>query len=46
MDDIVSKRKLVKDAYDNSPAWVAKVDAMTDQQVLAVYFRLKKTNRI
>ena len=46
MDDIAHKRKLVKDAYDNNPKWVSKVDAMTDQQVLAVYFRLKKNNRI
>ena len=45
-DDIHFKRQLVKDAYSNSPKWNKKVDGMTDQQVIAVYFRLKKQNQI
>lgn len=45
-DDILLKRQLVKDAYNNSPKWSKKVDGMTDQQVIAVYFRLKQQNQI
>lgn len=45
-DDIYLKRQLVKDAYNNSPKWNKKVDGMTDQQVIAVYFRLKQQNQI
>lgn len=46
MSDILMKRQLVKDAYNNSPTWSAKVDKMSDDQVIAVYFRLKKKNQI
>ena len=46
MDDVINKREQLKAAYDHSPTWVAKVNKMSDQQVVAVYFRLKKTNRI
>lgn len=46
MSDILLKRQLVKDAYNNSPKWCAKVDKMTDEQVIAVYFRLKQKNQI
>lgn len=45
-NDILLKRQLVKDAYNGSPKWAAKVDKMTDEQVIAVYFRLKKNNQI
>ena len=46
MSDILLKRQLVKDAYNNSPKWCAKVDKMTDEQLMAVYFRLKQQNQI
>lgn len=45
-NDILLKRQLVKDAYNGSPKWAAKVDKMTDEQVIAVYFRLKQNNQI
>ena len=45
-NDILLKRQLVKDAYNGSPTWVAKVDKMTDEQIVAVYFRLKQNNQI
>lgn len=45
-NDILLKRQLVKDAYNGSPKWAAKVDKMTDEQVIAVYFRLKQQNQI
>lgn len=35
-------RQAVKAAYKNSKKWAAKVDRMTDAQVVAVYFRLLK----
>lgn len=44
--DILMKRQLVKDAYNGSPKWTAKVDKMTDEQIIAVYFRLKQQNQI
>lgn len=46
MSDILIKRQLVKDAYNNSPKWSAKVDRMSDDQLIAVYFRLKQKNQI
>lgn len=45
-NDILLKRQLVKDAYNGSPKWAAKVDKMTDEQIIAVYFRLKQNNQI
>lgn len=44
-DDIPQKRRLVKEAYDGK-TWHDKVDKMSDQQIIAVYFRLKRTNKI
>ena len=46
MSDILKKKQDVLNAYDNSPTWVAKVNKMTDQQIIAVYLRLQRTNRI
>ena len=47
--DIVNKREAIKGAYPNSKDFHAKVDKMSDNQVLAVYSRLmnsaKKTDK-
>jgi hypothetical protein len=45
------EREAIKQAYkglDGKPtaSWLAKVAKMSDPQVIAVYMRLKKTNRI
>ena len=45
------EREAVKNAYkdlDGKPAkkWVAKVAKMDDQQIIAVYMRLKKQDKI
>jgi hypothetical protein len=36
-----SVRNTVKSVYKESPQWAGKVNAMKDDQVLAVYMRLK-----
>ena len=33
-------REALKSLYPKSKKWLAKVDGMTDSQVVAVYFRL------
>lgn len=38
-------RDWVKSAYDG-PAWKTKVNNMTDEQIVAVYFSLVKQGRI
>lgn len=40
-NDIWLKRQAVADAYPG-PRWAKKVEAMSDEQVVAVYLRLKK----
>lgn len=45
MDDISLKRNAVKQVYNN-PTWSAKVDAMSNNQVLAVYFKFKRANKV
>lgn len=40
MTDIQHKREAIKKAYPNSGTWGAKVDAMPEHQVVAVYSRL------
>lgn len=47
----IDKREAIRGAYrglDGKPSksWSAKVDKMSDQQVIAVYLRLKNTNKI
>jgi hypothetical protein len=42
---IVQLRNLVKQAY-LSIAWTQKVDRMSDQQVTAIFFRLKEQGKI
>lgn len=44
-NDILLKREAVKQAYQ-SPSWRAKVDKMRDAQVIAVYLRLKQSNKV
>lgn len=46
MSDILAKRRQVKEAYGNSDRWSKKVDGMTDEQIVAIFFRLKKQNKI
>jgi hypothetical protein len=41
----ISTRELVKQAYPG-PKWAAKVNAMTDAQVVAIFFKLKRQGRI
>lgn len=40
-----AERKLLKDAYP-SKKWAAKVDKMSDSQVIAVLMRLKSQGKI
>lgn len=39
------KRREIYNAYD-SKTWKDKVNKMSDQQVVAIYFRFKKEGRI
>lgn len=39
------EREAVKAVY-KSANWIRKVNAMSDNQVIAIYFRLKKQNKI
>lgn len=43
--DILVKKNAVTQAY-SGPAWKAKVDKMTDSQIIAVYLRLKSQNKV
>lgn len=45
MDDITQKREQVKSAY-KSQSWFNKVDGMSDEQVVAIYLRLKNQGKI
>lgn len=44
-DDIQFKRNEIKKAY-SSESWSYKVDRMSDQQVIAIYFRFKNQGKI
>jgi hypothetical protein len=46
MSGISQKRELIKRAYSPSITWPAKVDKMTDSQVIAIFFKLKKQGKI
>jgi hypothetical protein len=39
------KRALVTKAYPGN-SWAAKVAAMSDSQILAIYFRLKRQGKV
>lgn len=45
MRDIERKREALKGAYRNA-AWRAKVNRMSDAQVVAVYLRLNAQNKV
>lgn len=40
------ERNEVKKAYPHSPFWAKRVDKMTDAQVIAIYLRLKREQKI
>lgn len=42
---IIQQRELLKGVY-NSAKWTRKVDAMPDDQVLAIFLRLQQQGRI
>lgn len=42
----ISKRELIKQAYPHSTKWLAKVDKMSEGQVIAIFFRLKREGKI
>lgn len=46
MDDISFKREQIKKAYPTSKAWVNKVRKMPEAQVIAIFLKLKKENKI
>ena len=41
----LSKREILKTVYP-SKGWAAKVDRMSNGQVIAIYFRLKQQGKI
>jgi len=45
MNAVEQKREAIKTAY-SSPAWADKVKKMPDNQVTAVFLRLKSQNKI
>lgn len=45
-DNIQSKRKAVSDAYPNSGKWKSRVTKMADDQVTAIYLRLKTQGKV
>lgn len=44
MNDINNKRTVLRDLY--GPGWKAKVDKMTDSQVIAIYLKFTKEGKI
>ena len=44
-DNNIAKRQQVIEAYQ-SKTWREKVNKMSDQQVIAIYFRFKKEGKI
>lgn len=46
MSNTVEMRKQIKKAYNNSPKWVAKVNKMPDEQILALYYSLLKQGKV
>lgn len=45
-NDVEQKRKSLLDAYPLSSAWKMKVKKMSEDQVVAVYLRLKGQGRV
>lgn len=46
MEDIEQKREDVKSVYPNSDSWHEKVDAMSPEQVVAVYLRFQREGKL
>lgn len=46
MDDISKKREAVIAAYPGSSKWKSKVTKMPEDQVIAVYLRLKAQGKV
>lgn len=42
----ISKRELIKQAYPHSKTWAAKVNKMSEDQVIAIFFRLKGQGKL
>lgn len=46
MADANKEREEVKNAYGNSESWAAKVDKMSDAQVIAIYYKFRAQGKI
>lgn len=44
--EIANMRSHIKNAYDNSPSWVDRVDRMPDNQVTAIYYNLLSKGKL
>jgi hypothetical protein len=44
MNDIQQKRNAIRDLY--GPAWKARVDKMSDKQIIALYLKFKNEGKI
>lgn len=42
----VSEREMIKRAYPHSPKWAARVNKMPDNQVIAIFYKLKREGKI
>lgn len=42
----VNKREELKKAYPNSKSWWARVDKMSESQVVAIYLKLKRQGKV
>jgi hypothetical protein len=42
----ISKRELIQQAYPHSKTWPAKVKNMSESQVTAIFFRLRREGKI
>jgi hypothetical protein len=42
----ISKRELIKQAYPHSKTWPVRVDKMSEGQVTAIFFRLKREGKL
>lgn len=46
MDDISRKRELVLKAYPHSKTWPAQVKKMPDNQIIAIFLRLRRQGKV
>lgn len=40
---VAQMRGYLKDRYNRAPKWCRRVDNMSDEQVMAIYFRMIRT---